>query len=208
MKIVIGYIHGFGSVADINNIKVQTLMSMEIDGVELVIFPLHYDSLAGPLYTKKILQRQIKNLEIDVLVGTSLGGFWARQFTLPYIALNPVVSPYRELHKYLNIVAGYTDHGSHSKQAPVPRYLTKDVLNSYLACGIGFAPNGLVLLNKDDPVLNSLNTKAHLKSLLVGPEYKMIDDDSHQFDNIDDDEVLSYIENFIKELANENIQSI
>ncbi|MCM1528463.1 MAG: hypothetical protein NC093_00515 [Alistipes sp.] len=86
-------IHGYKG-----NVHNSAYTVMEAIGCENIISPqLDYDSM-NPESVVAILRQQIVENNVDIIVGTSLGGFYAAilsaQFNLPVILLNPCLMPF------------------------------------------------------------------------------------------------------------------
>jgi len=84
------YLHGFNSAYDPVAVKVQALRAIgEAEGVT------YNTSNAYPRIFAE-LSEQIPRDEV-VLVGTSLGGFWAaemaKHFGMPSVIINPAIEP-------------------------------------------------------------------------------------------------------------------
>ncbi len=92
---------------------------------------------------------------IDLLVGTSMGGFLVSRLSAdigkPYVAINPVMDVAATLNKLL---------GTHQDHFGRPFTLTDQVIGSYP----GFLPSrhGMVLLDMADEVLDSAATYERL----------------------------------------------
>jgi uncharacterized protein len=92
---------------------------------------------------------------IDLLVGTSMGGFLVSRLSAdigkPYVAINPVMDVAATLNKHL---------GTHQDHFGRPFTLTDQVVSSYP----GFLPSrhGMVLLDMADEVLDSAATYERL----------------------------------------------
>lgn len=92
---------------------------------------------------------------IDLLVGTSMGGFLVSRLSAdigkPYVAINPVMDVAATLSRHL---------GTHQDHFGRPFTLTDQVIGSYP----GFLPSrhGMVLLDMADEVLDSAATYERL----------------------------------------------
>jgi predicted esterase YcpF (UPF0227 family) len=101
------FFHGYGSMGDTSN--TAKLLKAEF-GEYNVITPSYDYDCAGTAYTKldRLVYSLVKvqhNSEL-ILVGTSLGGFWANHFCERYnlkaILVNPCLDPVNLLKKYPN----------------------------------------------------------------------------------------------------------
>jgi len=137
------YIHGFGSRVDVNSDKYAALRTF---GQVSAFAP---DYTRGYPTVMADVQSYLKG--IDLLVGTSMGGFLVSRLSAdigkPYVAINPVMDVAATLNKHL---------GTHQDHFGRPFTLTDQVVSSYP----GFLPSrhGMVLLDMADEVLDSAAT--------------------------------------------------
>lgn len=82
MKRKILYLHGFQSSKQSNTIKYfeENLINHEFYSLDLP---------HKPEEAIKLIDKTIKELGIDILIGTSLGGLYAYNFDIPKICINP-----------------------------------------------------------------------------------------------------------------------
>lgn len=135
------YIHGFGSRFSPNSDKCVALAA-------------HFD-LVGESYDYTLPFRPLEawlairlgRWQPDVLIGTSLGGFWAAwlgsRSGRPFLALNPVVRPAQSLRKWIG--RGTDHHGQ-------PYTLTEDALTDYPEFPL--EGGGQVLIETGDKVID------------------------------------------------------
>lgn len=90
------WIHGFSGRPD-NDI----VMSMRKHNPQYDIFSIEVDHHAIASVEK--INNYIRNNEVDIVAGTSLGGYYAMcaDFDGPKIVVNPVVDPLRDLRQFL-----------------------------------------------------------------------------------------------------------
>ena len=177
MKIL--YVHGFGSYYDRSKSKVQTLQSLGVViGVNLDYcegFEANFDKVCEAVSG------------CDLIVGTSMGGYMASHVGaacgIPFVALNPAVSPRVSLMKH---VGSFVDYGGNNKvlsEAVVANYPDIKTTNG---CG-------LVLLEADDDIIDPKATKA-----LLDPVYdvRLYEGGSHHFDSLPMvlDEIVAFVE--------------
>lgn len=172
------YIHGFGSKWKPNSDKVKTLS--QIGKVSGVTMP--YDLPSSGVYQS--YKSYIINNDIDLVVGTSLGGFWSAymgsKMGIPFVAINPAINPKSTLNKYQGV--GETYYGE-------PYNLEQAVINEYPDFPTSGA--GLILLDMGDKVLNSKETQKKLSGIFGVHAF---DGGSHRFDHIADSKDI--IQNF------------
>lgn len=193
MKII--YFHGFAGSPDETSSKVTLLKSLGHD-VYLVDTQGKYSPSSYLTAFEKVLkQNKIHISDSFVLVGISLGGFWARflgyQLHAPWIALNPPLKPSLELNRFLgdNVVFDTGIHFTWSKNQS-EEYLTfENTIKDFLEIP------GLTIFSSDDEVLphseyvNTLVQKSKVIELKSG---------GHRLQNTDD--YKKYIEAFINHL--------
>lgn len=144
------YLHGFNSKGDLNSLKVKELQKL---GETITI---DYDSFSKFDSIDAQLSDEIKQICISkkdhftVLVGTSLGGYWAsvigKKYGIPAVLINPAVQPQQSLKKHIGIQ--YKNFKDEQQNM-----LAKDVPASYSdASNIGMF---LILLDQEDDVFDS-----------------------------------------------------
>lgn len=139
------YIHGWGSKFDPSNEKLQILSQLG----ELVGFDLDYTAGFTSVITSCL--SQATNLNPDVIVGTSLGGYVASHLGallgIPFVSINPAIDPSTTLKKYLG--SGYDYSGeAFTLNEDAIKNLPKFNLNGF----------GIVLLDENDEILSSQET--------------------------------------------------
>lgn len=167
MKIV--YFHGYGSSSKSDKVSALNAIAPDI--------PILYDDAKRSLY-HFLLPIVLNNSKI-MFVGTSLGGYWASKmsdiFGVPSIVINPSTSPKSTLGNYNNPL------------------LTNEELQKYPDLDTTFGTPKIVLLAKDDEILNYtlaeklFNGKANVK---------VFENGGHRFNEI------NTISNNIDELLN------
>lgn len=175
------YIHGFNSAFTTENPKIAELDTIgDVTGVT-------YDTFAPAFEIKKSLDSAISDIILTtdhdiVLVGTSLGGYWAAvmadQFGLPSVLINPSVEPMTTLPSYVgktftNYITGETKTFSGS----IPGSYNMAIYDLDFA----FAP--LVLLDAADDVIPADKTAALLAAKAMITTYP---GGSHKFDHMAD----------------------
>ena len=118
------YLHGFGSSATSRSIKIlrETFSNFNIIAPEL-----NPDVKEALSYVNRI----INNRKIDLIVGTSLGGFLAivcKNTRIPVLAINPTINPSEDLKKFL----GKNSYLNSRKDGSLEFNLTQYDLNKFI----------------------------------------------------------------------------
>jgi predicted esterase YcpF (UPF0227 family) len=166
------YIHGFGSCGEGN----KAVSLKRYFGNEQILSP---DLPPSPLLAISFLEVLLRENDIDLLVGSSLGGYYATYLAERYrkkaVLLNPSTVPYRTLQPYIGIQKRFCDQKPFLFKA---RYLddlytlqTRPVREEYL-----------VLLQSEDEVLD------YTKAQIFYSKHRVIVEHggNHRFENIDD----------------------
>lgn len=185
------YLHGFNSGFTSANPKVAALETIgEVIGVT-------YDTTAPlDLALKDILGQLPEDLDDVVIVGTSLGAFYAaevsRTLGLPAVLINPCIDPYLSLRKYVgqvhtNYVTGETAHFGDNALSTYMRH-------TLLPCQ---RIKPLVFVDTGDQVIPAQTTINFFgkKDLTV----IAFEGGSHRFDHMD--EALEYIKVYSNTVA-------
>ena len=147
------YFHGYGSNGpDLNNKKVQMFINSFGYNPYWIDATKDYSPISYLESFNQVVDDNNLDLNETIFVGTSLGGYWAREFCLkssygfsPFIIFNPVIDPYKTLGKlrvpekrfYMNF------HGE------LPTSDIDLVMNH----------PGLVILAENDPIVSSKESK-------------------------------------------------
>ena len=180
------YLHGFNS--DGNGSTAVKLKSHYRDNI---ITPSYDYQNADNGYNQlnSIVQKGMNGDNL-VLVGTSLGGFWANYFSEKYdikcILINPALHPEISLQKYI----GENKNFSNNKMVK----FTKEDAERYSAYDVGESSNVFktVLLGAKDEVIDYRNTEKHFK----GHNMIIDQDEEHRIKDV------SKIINLIDDIAN------
>jgi len=139
MKIM--YIHGFGSTFSKASEKIQAL-----DTIGDVV-GMSYDYTASADTNVALLCEFAKSNSVDVIVGTSLGGWYSAEvgsiLGVPSVLINPCVDPFNKLLKYV---------GTHVDHYDIPYEMTVEAVTSYHPMKIDGC--SLVLLDEGDEVIS------------------------------------------------------
>ena len=172
------YIHGFKSQFKEQSEKVQALNTLgKVFGVTLD-YTNTFDEI------KKILLKFVLDKDIDLVVGTSLGGYYSSVIGasagVPFVAINPVVDPVLTLSKYIGDGITFTGEAYTLKEETVRAY-PRFALDG---CG-------LILLDRGDELINSEETLATLDNFY---STKIFEGGNHRFQHINESltEIKSY----------------
>lgn len=176
------YIHGFASCGDSNKTK---LLRENFNGVLCPDVPVDPDEAIA------FLQKLIIANNIDLIIGSSLGGFYAsyfaEKFEIKTVLLNPSTQPFLTLAPYVGENTFFCSGESFQ--------WTKDhvaKLWSYAISQNSIKSPVLVLLQKGDEVLD------YTKAQEVYKNYEVIiqEGGNHRFENLD--EYLGKIREFMR----------
>jgi predicted esterase YcpF (UPF0227 family) len=170
------YIHGFGSRFDVNNEKVQELKNIGI------VFGINIDYTKPFDYNMGAIMDVIIVEQIDMVVGTSMGGYMAAQSGskcgVPFVAINPAVDPATTLQRYVGAGTDYSGKKYTLDKSTVSEYTSIDTDGC-----------GLILLDMGDDVIDPIITNNKLQN-----HYKVVtfEGGTHRFDHISDS--INFIE--------------
>jgi predicted esterase YcpF (UPF0227 family) len=164
------YCHGFASNFDPRKDKVKALsMLAPVQGVTI-------DYTCPPEKIFEAFAAELQGASRTLIVGTSMGGFFAAWlgsvFTLPFIAINPAVSPAASLQKYLG--RGQTHFGT-------PYDLKKEVVRAYQDIPFQLDGPGEIILDLGDEVIDAQETQAVVSNQLPITTFE---GGSHRFDHM------------------------
>ena len=149
---IILYIHGFGSHYDPEHEKIKALETLgTVVGVD-VDYCKGYDRVSGRIYDA------IMDEQVDLIVGTSMGGYMAAQMGsqcgVPFVALNPAIKPSETLQKWVGTFVDYTGNDI---------CLTESVVMTYP--DIVQTGAGLVMVDGGDEVIRAQDTMDLLENV-------------------------------------------
>lgn len=164
------YLHGFASSYNPESEKIRSLRSLGN------VFGINLDYTQGQDAVIESVKQSVYEYDIDYLIGTSMGGWLSSvvssKLDIPFFALNPVISPSKNLQKYV---------GTNTDYAGNTYTLTSETVKSY----DDFAKDarGVVFVNMGDEVIDSEETFEY-----TSPYYIVIrlQGGNHQFTNVDD----------------------
>lgn len=175
------YLHGFGSRYDSESDKVKSLQHLgKVFGVDL-------DYTKGAEHNIALAKKTAESHKIDLIVGTSMGGWLASKVAtllgIPFVAVNPCVDPDIKLQKYLGI--GVDHHGREF-------IFTAETCAGYDFFELG--GKGIILLDEGDEVIDYLETVALLSEHY---DYAVFEGGNHRFEHMQD--ALDIISGFVKQ---------
>jgi len=164
MKIL--YIHGFASKYDATNDKVVALASLgNVVGIDI-------DYTQPKAVITSLLIETITQHGVDLIVGTSMGGYYAAEVGhatgLPFVACNPAVDPGNALRKYTG--PGHVDYSGNKFEVP------HSVVDEYKSIETGGC--GLILLDQGDGLFDSNKTAKLLEQSF---KVELFNGGSHRF---------------------------
>jgi len=162
------YIHGFGAKFDLNSPKLKGL-----SGIGAVYgFDIDYTNSKASI--EKALGKFILDNDIELIVGTSLGGYYANlignEWKIPFVSINPAIEPNTTLKRYIGDNVDWNGKPYHLSESTVADY------SEILKTG-----NGLVLLDLADDVIDPIKT---LNTLLPFFNVETFEGGSHRFEHI------------------------
>jgi len=176
------YIHGFASCGNSNKTK---LLKQHFDNVLAPDVPIDPDEAIS------FLQKLIVENEVDLIIGSSLGGFYAahlaEKFQIKMVLLNPSTQPFITLAPY---VGENTHFCSGKKFEWKKEHIVK--LMSYAIADNSIQSPVLVLLQKGDELLDYTKAEAVYKNYEVIAQ----EDGNHRFENLD--EYIDKIREFMR----------
>ena len=168
MKKII-YLHGYGS----SNKSIKSIELKQYFDVLCPNIPIKYDEAF------KFLTIYLKDKTDYILVGTSLGGYWAgvmsELFHIPAVLINPSCDPQSTLINYKN------------------ENLDEIELSKYKSLSLTNAIPRIVLLAKDDNIIDYKIAETRLSPI---SDVKLFDTGGHRFNDI------NKISFYINELSN------
>lgn len=164
------YCHGWGSNFDRSKKKIQELAKvLPVDGITV-------DYTAQPQEVLEIYAERLKLWPEAMVVGTSLGGFYAAwlgaEFDRPFIAINPSIVPGRTLRAHVGIGVSYTGE---------PFELTEECVMAYEALSFRLDGQGTIVLDLADEVLSAQDTLSFVRGRLPVVTFE---GGSHRFEHM------------------------
>ena len=174
------YLHGFASCGEGN----KSDLLKNYFGKDAVVSP---DLPFAPLDAVAFIEERVKTSAFDLLVGSSLGGFYATYFAEKYnmkaVLINPSTQPWQTLAPYVGWQKRFCDEEVFEFKSIYLEDLKR--LRSSVQNG-----DYLLLLQSKDEVLDYSKAQSLYNAHRVIVEYG----GNHRFENLDD--YLLMIENF------------
>lgn len=163
------YIHGFGSKYDPEHEKIKALETLGVMcGVDL-------DYTRGFRNCFEIVLEEVLAQHIDLIVGTSMGGYMAAhvgaETGVPFVALNPAISPSNSLQQWI---------GHNTAHDGTEFILTDSIVANYP--DIIEEGCGLVIVETGDEVISASNTISKLAKVF---KVAIFPGGSHRFTHIE-----------------------
>ena len=176
MKIV--YLHGFNSAGDPTSDKVIALGKLGE-----VICPT-YNTLAAPSKIENFLNSVVVEHDPTIIVGCSLGGYWANRIAYTHFKLAVMLNPSIEPNINLMRAIGENVNFKNGEKG----ILTKNVVEQYNSM-LNYNSNGLVFIDKGDELLDPIKS---IQVLSTRFQVKAFEGGSHRFEHTE--EILSIID--------------
>lgn len=164
------YVHGFGSHYDPNDTKIKIL---EMLGT---VVGANVDYCNGFRDVFESVLEIVLTSDIDLIVGTSMGGYMAAHVGaktgVPFVALNPTIEPGETLQRYVGVFIDFAGND---------RCLTEVTVENYPV--IIQEGCGLVLLDSGDEVLNANTTQNLLSDVF---NVKVFPGGAHRFTHLEE----------------------
>lgn len=163
------YIHGFGSQFDPNHEKIKVLETLG------TVVGVNVDYCRGFENVCAVVKDAILESNIDLVVGTSMGGYTAAcvgtKMGIPFVSLNPAVTPSVSLQRW---VGNFTDYAGND------HVLTESMVATYP--DIPTDGYGLILLQSGDEVI-----PAGVTQIMLDDFYRVVlyPGGTHRFENLE-----------------------
>jgi len=174
------YVHGFKSQFKEQSDKVRALNKIgKVYGVTL-------DYTNTFCEIKSVLHKVVLEKSIDLIVGTSLGGFYSAilgaSAGIPFVAINPAIDPIMTLNKYIGDGVTFSGEAYTLKEEIILDY------PDFPLDGCGF-----ILLDLGDDLINAKQTRTALEKAY---RMKVFNGGSHRFMHINEslDEIKGFFE--------------
>lgn len=162
------YLHGFGSCFDPASEKVIALEHLG------VVHGINIDWTVTVEKTLMQIVEAVESLDIDLIVGTSMGGWAAAnvgaELSIPFVAINPAIDPSKSLMRYVGERIDYNRRLYNLTEETVREYFPMTEL--------GY---GLILLDLGDEVVDAQET---INSYEEFHQIVIFEGGSHRFDHM------------------------
>ena len=185
------YLHGFASCGNSN----KTAVLKEYFGEKEVLSP---DLPIDPVEAVRFIKKYIIEHDIDLLIGSSMGGFYASYFAelleMRAVLINPSTQPFITLAPYV----GTNEYWCKDEAFEFTRKHLKSLFE--FAVGVPRDPaNYLLLLQKGDELLDYVKAQEKYE----GAAFSIEEGGNHRFENLH--EHLERIESFRDDAADYKI---
>ena len=166
----IAYLHGFNSSSKPDSDKAKLLSELGD------VFQVSYNSCEHPDTIYDDLYAQLKEIDPDVVMGSSLGGYWAARLGYTFNVLSVLLNPSIEPHETLLDVVGENVNFVTGEKG----ILQKESVLAYDSI-LNYKHSMLVLLDREDEVLDSETTYTALNDVC---NVVMFEGGSHRFEHL------------------------
>ena len=169
------YLHGFASAFDPNNAKVEFLKT------QVNLIPFSYDTCASYDENLQKMTAVIHQHDITLLVGCSLGGFYALELAEKIagtfaLALNPSYNPKQSLASVVGSHINYTTN--------CPETLSQSVVESYPTGGAPRPCNAIIMVELGDTVVDPRQSEYHFLKAPSGLKFLSFPGGNHRFESL------------------------
>lgn len=165
------YLHGFASAFDLKNKKIITLSNF------FEVIPFSYDTTGTFEKNFNKISNIVQAHKIDIIIGCSLGGFYALEVgaksNVFAVALNPAFEPKISMQKLIGTNNNWV--------TDLDETLTAETVDTY-PTDINVNPSSLVLIQDGDEVIDPLKSFEYFKPKC---RVHLCKGGSHRFENID-----------------------
>lgn len=171
------YVHGFGSRFDPHSDKVVALSKLG------TVWGVDVDYTQGFRHAIKTVSKAVIEREIDLVVGTSMGGYMAIEaafvFGIEFVALNPACWPSTGLSKWQGSFVDFVGNQC---------FMSADAVASYPDVFVRSGVKGTVFVEAGDSVID---VAATIQLLSQQYPVQVFPGGSHRFESID--RVVNYM---------------
>ena len=164
------YIHGFMSSA-----RSSTIVRMKKQWVDFEI--VAFDVNHHPLESIDKIEQFVRNNNVDLLMGTSLGGYYvlAADANIPKLAVNPVINPTTSLDR--EEMLGIHEYFNERADGQQTVLVTREHLQEFIGIKFHLTDNTFIVGSTHDELLGNLT---HAYQQLVGERFTPTDEIGHR----------------------------